>query len=349
MKKILTLLITVIMVLSIVPVFGTAPESQAASPNTPATMVANRWNKIGYDRYGRALLNGKMVPWQKAGEEVWGRPNDGFPMPYALRAVYQRPESIPIPPATPLYCVPATGNAIISSNDLFASGLWTEVWLTVIPDGGKSTYKDHWYVILDGWGQAWFDPDGRFNDPRYYAYADPYDVNYQRDPFGSPWDNCKDNPKALVDPIVSNNTQGPYILDPDYNPFTNPNTTGVYQFHSESYKQNNRAAPEYEPRIYFWDAMNTKRLWKLGWSDINDFYALSESQYGPPVNNPDPTHFGPAGVRPTGVVYGSGGQKDYADWDVGLTLTNFTINLEPMYNMADAGSVLHAENVSHFA
>ncbi len=349
MKKILTLLITVIMVLSIVPVFGTAPESQAASPNTPATMVANRWNKIGYDRYGRALLNGKMVPWQKAGEEVWGRPNDGFPMPYALRAVYQRPESIPIPPATPLYCVPATGNAIISSNDLFASGLWTEVWLTVIPDGGKSTYKDHWYVILDGWGQAWFDPDGRFNDPRYYAYADPYDVNYQRDPFGSPWDNCKDNPKALVDPIVSNNTQGPYILDPDYNPFTNPNTTGVYQFHSESYKQNNRAAPEYEPRIYFWDAMNTKRLWKLGWSDINDFYALSESQYGPPVNNPDPTHFGPAGVRPTGIVYGSGGQKDYADWDVGLTLTNFTINLEPMYNMADAGSVLHAENVSHFA
>ncbi|HPL90341.1 MAG TPA: hypothetical protein PLX04_08825, partial [Caldisericia bacterium] len=191
--------------------------------------------------------------------------------------------------------------------------------------------------------------DGRFNDPRYYAYADPYDVNYQRDPFGSPWDNCKDNPKALVDPIVSNNTQGPYILDPDYNPFTNPNTTGVYQFHSESYKQNNRAAPEYESRIYFWDAMNTKRLWKLGWSDINDFYALSESQYGPPVNNPDPTHFGPAGVRPTGIVYGSGGQKDYADWDVGLTLTNFTINLEPMYNMADAGSVLHAENVSHFA
>ncbi len=342
MKKILTLLITTIMLVSMVPLMG-MQSAKAASINKPATMIANRWQKIGYDRYGRGLPDNKIVPWQKSGQQIWGRPDAGFPMPFALRAVHQEPNSIPIPPATPLYSLPAAGTSAVSEIELRNEGLWTEVWLTVIPDAGNSQYKisDHWYVIMDGWGQVWFDPDGIFNDPRYFGYADPYNVNYRNAPFGLGWDNCQDNPKALVDPIVSNNTQGPYIFDPDYNPFANPNTAGIWRYHSDSYALNNQAAPVYNPRIYFWDAMRTKRLWKLGWADMADYYAFSDPQF------PN-AHRGPAGARPTGIVHETGNDKSFADWDVGLTLSNFvpTLDLQPPEHALN-GSVLHTENISH--
>ncbi|MEZ4811933.1 MAG: hypothetical protein R2883_00310 [Caldisericia bacterium] len=65
--------------------------------------------------------------------------------------------------------------------------------------------------------------------------------------------------------MVSNNTQGPYILDPDYNPFVNSDANDLsFQYYSLSYGLANQAAPVYESRIYFWDAdktgYNTKRL-----------------------------------------------------------------------------------------
>lgn len=195
-----------------------------------------------------------MVPWQKVGEVWWGR--EGFYMPYAVRAVDDPPYSITVPPATAFYST-VVSNETSSHVATLGFGLWTEVWLTVDvdPGDGQTTYKHHWYVILDDYGQLWFDPDGRFNDCRYYGYADPYDVNYMEDDDYT-HDNCTDNPRALVDPIVSNNTQGPYILDPDYNPFVNENAS-MWQFYSPSYALNNVAAPVYNPRIYFWDAEKT--------------------------------------------------------------------------------------------
>lgn len=340
MKKILTMLVTAVMLLA---VFGTwmpfAGKAEAASTNSPVTMIANRWHLVGFDRYGCRLRDGKSVPWERPGIRWWGR--DGYSMPWALWATDDRPDAQPIPPATARYTHVATGSEISSLDN----GLWTEVWLTVVPDNGRSTYLDHWYVICDQYGQVWFDPDGTFNDCRYYGYADPYDVNYRQDPKTTN-DNCTDNPRALVDPIISNNTQGPYIFDPDYNPFTNPGTLG-WLYHSENYKINNVAAPEYTNRIYFWDAANPKekRLWKLGWADMNDFLALNARA--------------PGGALSSGLVYDATAKpitdkicayKDYSDWDLNLTLRDFTRIMSPVgNNNAINGSVLHTENISYAA
>lgn len=344
MKRILTLLISIIMVLGMVPF--TMQAEAAESNNTNATMIAVRWNRIGFDRYNKPFTNGRQVPWQKTGQEIWGRGVYG--MPNAWRAVFPRPDSIPIPPAVPVYAVAVPKD----SPDSTAAFLWTEVWLTVVGDAGRSTYKDHWYVIMDSIGQVWFDSDGTFNDCRFYGYADPNDANYRGDP-NSTFDNCVDNPKALVDPVVSNNTQGPYIFDPDYNPFTNPATQGLPNTHySIPYQANNKIAPIYEPRVYFWDAMNTKRLWKLGWADMNDYYAYSTGTAF--------AHRGPNGAIPSGVVYNGGDCgyreetregghcREFADWDIGLNLRDFTFNMGTN-NMAGNGSVLHTENISHAA
>lgn len=344
MKRILTLLISVIMVLGMVPF--TFQAKAAESSNTNATMIAVRWNRIGFDRYNKPLQNCKLTPWQKSGQDIWGRPRDGFLMPNGWRAVYPTPDSIPIPPAVPVYAVRATTTTAVNPV------LWTEVWLTVVGDAGRSTYKDHWYVIMDEIGGVWFDPDGVFNDCRFYGYADPNDTNYRGDP-NSEFDNCTDNPKALVDPIVSNNTQGPYIFDPDYNPFTNPAVQGLpNNRYSIPYSANNKIAPIYEPRVYFWDAMNSKRLWKLGWADMNDYYAFSTgTQFA---------HRGPAGAVPSGVVYaGRGADRGenpdarcdvgFPDWDIGLTLRTFPVVMSPTAPFADNGSVLHTENISQAA
>lgn len=340
MKKILTMLVTAAMLLaafgSWVPFSGSV---EAASTNTPVTMIANRWHLVGYDRYGCVFRDGRLVPWEKKGIPWWGR--SGFEMPYGMWATDDTPNAQPIPPATARYShnvsLPTSYQAVGTDN-----ALWTEVWLTVVPDNGKSTYLDHWYVICDKYGQVWFDPDGTFNDCRYYGYADPYDVLYMKDPnTANTHDNCTDNPKALCDPIVSNNTQGPYIFDPDYNSFTNPGSLG-WQFHSENYKINNVAAPEYNNRIYFWDAGNpkVKRLWKLGWSDQNDFLALNAR--------------GPRGVLSSGLVYDGaptdnreGYYKHYADWDIGLTLRDFNVLYNIANSNAQATSVLHTENISY--
>jgi Glucodextranase, domain B/Copper amine oxidase N-terminal domain len=355
MRKVITTLLSLALVMGmIVGIPLLTPKTDANAGNKPATMVANRFHRIGFDRYGRELPDAKQVPWQKVGESWWGR--TGFPMPFAIRAVDEPPNAIPLPPATAAYATIAMTNRDDGSGNVAVDGLpssvaqiqdfglWSEVWLTVdVSEGnGQTHYKHHWYVILDEHGQLWFDTDGRFNDCRYYGYADPYDVNYQIDPHGYTHDNCTDNPRALVDPIVSNNTQGPYILDLDYNPFVNSDANDFsFQFYSESYGMSSQAAPVYNSRIYFWDAdktgYNTKRLWKLGYADMTDYLAENA--------------MGPAGAVCSGVVYASAPisdnhYKQYQDWDNELVLEGFPFSLEPDGGGAENGSVLHAENVT---
>jgi hypothetical protein len=356
MRKVVTTLVSLALVVGMLvsfPLLTLDIEANDSGGNQPATMVANRFNPIGYDRYGRTLPESKLVPWQKPGETWWGR--TGFPMPYAIRAVDDPPNSIPLPPATPTYATIAMLNdgsdgvaedGIPTSIAQLTYGLWTEVWLTIEGIDGQCQYKHHWYVILDDHGQLWFDPDGRFNDCRYYGYADPYDVNYMDDPHDYDHDNCTDNPRALVDPIVSNNTQGPYILDPDYNPFSSMNANMFgFQFYDSSYDLSNQAAPIYEKRIYFWDAektgYDTNRLWKLGFADMTDFLAENA--------------MGPAGAVCSGIVYDESGRtpdeidetriKEYSDWDIGLSLNYFPLVPGPDGEVS-LGSILHAENVT---
>ncbi len=198
-----------------------------------AVMIAVRFVPVRYNRDGQKL-EGKLFPWQRSGETVWGR--EGYGMPNSLLAIENEnniPALLPNTQAEPLF--------------------WAKFYLEVISDGGKSRFKDPWYAVYDSCGQIWLDPDGYFNDCRYFEPADPANLNgkYQTN-------LCTNNPNALVDPSTGNNTQGPYILDPD-----NPRFD---MFHGPTFidKDGNTC-------IYFWDRNNTKRFFRMGWIDMVDF------------------------------------------------------------------------------
>ncbi|MCK5847883.1 MAG: hypothetical protein KAH01_01640, partial [Caldisericia bacterium] len=73
MKKTLSLLITLMMVISIFQVgFVSVPKTAEAAENVNGTFAAVRMVPVGFDRDGTELTN-KDFPWQKAGEDVWGR------------------------------------------------------------------------------------------------------------------------------------------------------------------------------------------------------------------------------------------------------------------------------------
>jgi len=229
MKKTLSLLVTLMMVISIFQIgFVSVPKTAEAAENQNGTFAAVRLVPVGFDRDGTELTN-KDFPWQKAGEDVWGR--SGYSMPDSDAAVSN---GINIPAET----VDLQVEAIY----------WTDFYLDVTPAGGRSTVSEHWYGVFDEVGQLWLDPDGRFNDCRYYEPADPANLNGN---YIS--EECKSNPFATVDPSTGNNTQGPYVLDPQ-----NP------RFNATIDDDGNTS-------IYFWDKNRTGRLFRLGWADMDDY------------------------------------------------------------------------------
>jgi Copper amine oxidase N-terminal domain/Glucodextranase, domain B len=184
MKKSISILVAILMLMSALTAttqFDSAGVN--ADTHTNALFAAVRWAPNG-----RIWSGDQIHP--PAGQELlearnftsgghmvsWGRP--GFDMP------------------SPVHC-------------------WTEFYLDVDADSGASQESNHWFVVVDTNGNLWFDKDGHFHDSRYYLYADPWHPAYQLDPARTD-DNCKENPFARVDPITSNNTQGPYHF-PVYN------------------------------------------------------------------------------------------------------------------------------------
>ena len=320
MKKTLSWLVVILMTASILQTgFNTAPV-KAATASKNATFIAVRFVPIKYNRDGSLLDRTRMFPWQKgAGEEIWGR--NGYPMPDSELAVLDQcllwqktidqQQNINIPANIAQNYFDEAGRKIkdprldqdqnpirdkdgniiydertfnSTANPLF----WTDFYLTVDPAAGKSQLYDHWYAVYDDKGQLWIDPDGYFNDSRYYEYADPSDLygnfqyQYATDSemglFFSQFNNnnnCKNNPNAYVDPIGSNNTQGPYILDSEHPMF------------------NGTVDEDGNVRIYFWDRYKTKRYFRIGWIDMPDF----------PLNNTNPLLL----TQPSSVVV--------TDWD----------------------------------
>lgn len=214
MKKALSWLVVVFMFLSVLQI-GVLPKPVKAAEGRNATFVAVRFVPITYDRDGKELDPPRDFPWQKAGEQVWGR--SGYGMPDSLIAVST--EGINVPAET---------------EELQAKPLyWTDFYLTVTPAGGRSQETEHWYAVLDTVGQLWFDRDGRFNDSRYYEPADP--TNLRGHYIAG---SCKNNPLARVDPSTGNNTQGPYILDPTnprFNATVDENGNPVIYFWDKQY------------------------------------------------------------------------------------------------------------------
>ncbi len=271
------------MVLGMVTTVFIPTREAKASDVKNVTMIAVMWQRCGYDRYGRPLLGGKhttydgvrvngetgrfeptatyptydalsgvFVPWQRENQVIWGR--TGYNMPNCLLAIrndgngpYNRPVDQRAPTTWSI-----------------KPYLYAEVYLTVKAAGGESQLFDKRYIIMDELGQVWIDPEGVFNDCRYWDPADPKSAYYRSTTVlsgdGSPlWNDCRTNPKCLVDPSGDNNTQGPYIFNPNYNPVA---TRVAYP------------APQYHERVYYWwwdEAKGIDRVWRLGWANMNDY------------------------------------------------------------------------------
>ena len=359
MKKLLSLLVVTVMLLATIGSAATIKTASAAAGVKDVTMIAARWNLCGFDRYGRPLLDGRSTiysdvtvnktngrfnytttfpnyptcdfvsgvafPWQKAGQEMWGRTQ--YFMPDGRKAI--------INGANGSYSMAVRQND--PDNWKVTPYLWAEVWLTVKAQGGESTLLDKRYVVMDSVGQIWIDPDGRFNDCRYWDPANPESRNYLSATIYSgdgtaQWNNCKTNPFCVVDPSGENNTQGPYIFSTSYNPMVGGQPSIPWP------------APAYQERVYYWwynEQQNIDRVWRLGWANNDDYIrrggisvdgkTVSSGLVGGP-NNTTPGSYYPG--KP--VIWNSTATDPNTqkwtpndinilgyDWDCGVGLVNF--------------------------
>jgi len=238
MKKLWANVLVLMMILPIFSLYsGSLNGITAAEANKEGAVIAPIVHLLNQDEAGNPI---DEVPWKKTPDQTWWGRTD-FMMPNAQLAK----------DSTNTINIPATSENGFYTRPVF----WTRFYLHVVAANGKSTESDPWYVIVDDAGQVWFDPDGVFHDPRYYAPADVGDqTNYVS---GS----CISNPNTQVDNIPGNNTQGPYIIDPAYN-------------YNEA-----SPTPGYQQNIFFWDNRRaggaTKRFFKFGWIDMVDYEANS--------------------------------------------------------------------------
>ena len=278
MKRIISVLVAALMIFGVFAgnINANAVTTIASPENQHATFIAARWHGVGNDKYGDPLIGGKSFPWQNPGEPVsayWGR--TGYGMPNALTAV-NKDGSARIVGST---------NGRLSTSPM----LWTEVFLTVVADGGNSKFitdeggdyvnLGRWYAIMDTAGQVWFDPDGHFNDSRYYAAADPASPIYQyattseNESYGT----CITNPTGKVDPSEGNNTQGPYAFSPkDSDGNDNPLYIEPLYFWVRPEMTNlvNSAEGNNSCNAYANHTLKGEsRVWQLGIASRPDYYA----------------------------------------------------------------------------
>lgn len=318
MKKIVTLFVVALMILSVSVGTTRAQTAKDLSTGRNATYAATRFAPVGYNWSGPVLYADKTKNFEINGAySGWGR--EGFRMPACtddpLTGAVRRPTA-----NSPLYNIPAT--SATDSEPRF----WTMFYLTVDPNGGESQEYDPMYAVLDNYGNLWFDKDGFFNDCRYYAYADPADPYYRLDEL-STVDDCSRNPKGLVDPVTSNNTQGPYPLmpttetgaaNPGYVDFfvSTPPASGNYGSSGMgSTPMWMMALDTFEKERDVDGNITTKpakRMFRIGWIDMVDF----------PIYNggATPWDYGIGAAQAPTIVGGSHNQESYTTtasyWDV---------------------------------
>lgn len=249
MRKLLSFLVIALLFIGSMP-FGTAlpKQAKATTENKKATMIALKLYPAHSTRDGKVIgcdttsfayggsgtcTDYRSFPWERKGTNNWGRyapgdPANSFLMPNVTKArdMGGTPIAVTAPGAMATY-----------------PKFWGEFYLDVNPDGTKSQEQIKWYVVLDSAGQVWFDPDGQFNDPRYQGTADPQSMTYTPGSVTS-------NVMARIDPIKSNNTQGPYII--------------------------NQNSADYKDRVYVWDRntewkLGTDRTFRFGWVDLPEY------------------------------------------------------------------------------
>jgi hypothetical protein len=281
MRKLVTLMVALALVVTVLmPVFSavsadTDSEIRGEEANTPATMIVKKWAKVGYDYEGNMLnpstldytllereqLDGtgyRLFSWQKEDEQVWGRASDD--------SLYQMPRLLPN--ATDHHWLgrfDPTNYDFDYDNNANNYAWYTEIYLTVEPNAGGSQeiVKDKWYAVIDRSGSLYLDPDGKFHNASLDFTADP--MYYEDDNVTYAEGSCDTNPGAFIDPIPSNNTQGPYDIDfEDINSYD---------------------------KIYFWWKYDTNdnlidRLWRIGWADNCDYTPIPYPDLGWEWDNP---------------------------------------------------------------
>ena len=328
MKKIVTLFVVALMVLSIGAGISRAKTNEDLSKGRNATYIAVRFAPIGYNWSGPKLYEDKTKNFEVNGTySGWGR--EGFRMPACtddpLTGAVVRPTQY-----SPLYNVP--GTTATDAEPRF----WCQFYLTVDPNGGESQEYDPMYAVLDNYGNLWFDSDGFFNDCRYYAFSDPADPLYKLDS-NSEYDDCGRNPKATVDPITSNNTQGPYPLMPTTE--TGAANPGYVDFFMANVPAPGTSGTTGMGSTPMWMmALKThevdangkpiKRLFRIGWVDMVDFPLYNGGS--------NPWSYAVAGALTSTVVGGSHNQESWATtasyWDITANTWGHTYN-DWDYNM----------------
>lgn len=172
MKKTLSWLVVVGMMVSILQSNRLAMPVKAAEYGTNATFIAARFVPIRFNRDGSLLDRSRIFPWQKGtGEEIFGR--TGYAMPDSELATINkifdmdapvdwtyRAEKISIPAKKAQNLYQLDGVRLDTTIDTTVEPLfWNDFYLTVDPYGGKSQLYDHWYAVYDSAGQLWIDPD----------------------------------------------------------------------------------------------------------------------------------------------------------------------------------------------
>lgn len=317
MKRIISIMVAALMIFGVFAsnISANAATTIASPENQHATFIAARWHEVGNDKYGDTLPGGKSFPWQNPGESLstyWGRANYG--MPNAILAVNRdgSPRSV------------TTGNTRLGTSPM----LWTEVFLTIIADNGKSKFITNeggdfvnigrWYAVMDTAGQVWFDTDGHFHDSRYLPSADPASPTYSyttsagttdwsddQVPFGS----CITNPLAKVDPFEGNNTQGPYAFSPkDTDGNDNPYYVEPLYFwvRPSMTKEANSVEGNNTCNAYLNHTLKGEsRVWQLGIASRPDYYAMGRTS--------------PLGNTFDGIVR-------TGEWDIGLGVYTFAVD-----------------------
>lgn len=254
-RKIVTyLLVTVLLLASQVNV----SISFGQSNNQTAIFSATRWAPVGMTWSGNQLIPATDYAFDGKGLTLWGR--EGFPMPDAQLAVSSgyNIRAIQATSVTPTY--------------------YTIFYLDCDQTENATKLTEKIFAVLDSAGQLWFDMDGNFNDCRYYGYANPDDPNYMNDP-ASTYDIQSQDPNCFVDPITSNNTQGPYFilstkLNGDPQPGYNPNEKVYFRYDKEILED------------YVYDPFNRKppvrtRLMQIAWADMPDFPLIQDKASSP--------------------------------------------------------------------
>jgi len=329
MKRVLVIAITMLMVLGMFQMIALpgAPSVEAEEADVPAIYIANRWAPVGARWNGNTLVDERTRNFDGVGTS-WGTNQNKMPGPGAvvmidpmgsLNPVYinENPALVPEPPrGTPdqRYSQPR---------------YWTEFYILAIPDKGQSQEYNRWYAVVDDMGQLWFDPDGRFNDSRYYAAADPETEAYKY-LGGEDADNCKNNPHCKVDPSNANNTQGPYPFMP-----TDENGNFTHGIATDSYPMfdtSNGGGLFFMP-----DTSRTgadKRVFQVGYVDMPDYPLVRDGASSIPVAGIDRPNIPAIGTNLVDTVVGTTEviedttvlpyeTRDIDDWDADLPLVRF--------------------------